>query len=224
MPPVLIYTDTQKATEEKAYLTTVIPFLQSAYNAILGLQLTATLAELESLFNSISRNPQGTDHLEQLAKSFVKNKLVIKAGSQDYNGVPISAQKIADMIDVPNVSTLVSALDGYFHARRSAGFGIRFTLLDLVDDVISKKGTADASITTEYTYYSKNDYGAALATQLFTMCDAMNQLEALDTSALSLKVGGLKQDGIFKGVEFINNTWRPSLYFIREREAQKPNA
>jgi len=223
MPPVLIYTDTQKATEEKAYLTKVIPFLQGAYDAIIDLELTASLNGLESLFNGISANPQGTDHLDRLANSFVKDKLIAKAGTPDFNGVPISASMLAMLIEVPDVSALVTPLRNYYQARRSVG-GIRFNLLELDDDTISKKNTADASLDTEYTFYSKNDYGATLSTKLFAVCEELNELEAVDTNALLLKVGGRKEEGIFCGVEYRNGSWRPSLQFIREREAQKPNA
>lgn len=172
MDPVLIFTDTNLIAQEKATLNSSVPLYQNVYNAFKAIGITVTIAEI---FNLVGWTYTGNG-APAYVENFAKDKLVAIAGGYTYNGVALKNDKLRELIADPNVTAVYTALNASKQIYSGAGGrqSIRPTMLHLTGDVVSKVAGTDATIEAFYTYYTKSDEAAALATSLQTICDAMN--------------------------------------------------
>lgn len=75
---------------------------------------------------------------------------------------------------MPDLTEIISALnDLTYRVHGYNGLNVRANLLSLNNGVIEKVANADAQLTTEFTYYTKTDAGAELATDLTAIATAL---------------------------------------------------
>ncbi len=218
METVLIYTDTQRIALEKNHLTNSVVFFQSLYDALKGVEVTATLNEISNLIQQTVVSRRSDQQNNVTVESFVKSKLLVQAGSPDFNGVPIAQNKIADLIEIPDVSTVLTALNAYYQIGNTS-LGFRIDLMEFTGDTIGKKAGTDATITALFTYNTKNDKGAEITTKLIELCTKLNSWQAYQTDK-TIRAEG--KEVSIRGVELFNNAFRPSLQYIRAQESAYP--
>jgi hypothetical protein len=190
MEPVLLYTDTDSITKTQTIIANAVPVYQGIYNAIIAVGVTTpTLAEIKSLIEQAAKQSVsnadavfGINGLANLATDFttnyVKNKLVKQAMPYVVNGISWPAAKVAEIITVPNITGIITALQPVWGFNSQKVFIERhleyFTYLTLAANVVGVVANAAATIAGIFTYYSQNDTSTALATSIQTMCDALN--------------------------------------------------
>lgn len=206
MNPVLLYTDTSLINNEIRVLDKVVPFYQSIYTAVKNLGITLTIADIDGLVQSYrnsSRQPAFVD-------DYIQNKLTDAAAPYELNGVPLTREAVKGMIALPDTSALKAALQNVYQVL-SDNSARRGRLLSLADDVISKVSDANTQITALYTYYTKSDASATLATNLQTVCDALNTFDESHN-------GFFGKRGI-PGLDYRKGQFVVSLDFIRKYES-----
>lgn len=226
MNPVLIYTDQERINAEIAVVDNAAPLFQQIYTALKNVGVTATLADINSfVFWTINGNGMG-----DFVATYTLEKLTDKLAPYQYNGVTMSRDWFKNNIDVPDTSAITDLLSEF---RRFLGGnikGINPAYLSLVDDVITKADTADDAITTAYTYYTKTDASAQLATELQAVCDAMNTFDENHNDAFKHSLGlytsyGLmtKAETPIAGIALLNDEFVVSLAYIRNQEELAAN-
>jgi len=224
MTPVLIFTDNQRIATEKNLLNKVVPFFQSVYDAFKAIGVTVTIDEISNLSSwTISGRNTG-----DWVQDFTTNKMVDAAGPLVVAGITLNRTKFIELMDSkPDVTGVKNALRNANNVTNGNIKGIRKNLLSLTDDVISKISDSDAQIEAEFTYYTKTDASAQLATDLQLVCDAMNTFD--NTNPYVLRSDSPNNSGIdvvFAGrypaaITVINSQFVINLAFIRAFEAEK---
>ena len=220
MESVLIFTDTHQIENEQDFLGDVIPVFQSVYDAFKVLNITTTVTEINNLINW-SVNGNGAPNFIQ---EFAINKLLDAAAPYVLNGVPLTRESVKSMIVIPDVTPVINAIKaGSSIFNNSIVKGVRVNLLTLVEDVIAKSAGADDAIVSEFTYYTKTDASAALATSLQSVCNALNTHDAANKEAIlkSLVDGKypLRQmQTPIPGIAIIEATFVPYLNYIQKFE------
>lgn len=213
MEPVLIEKDQRRIDEEKTLLGDAVIFLQELYNAFKAIGVTATLSELNAVTQALSAaNPQ-TNYL----RTYVANKLADKAGEPNFNGVPINRGMLLQMLEIPDLS-FVEAVVKENNFYQSGGAGFRLNLFTLAADVVSKTPDADAKLEEEFTFYTINDRGVLMATNLKTLCDSLNAWNEF-AGSYGWELKGAHDEEMIPGVLYRNGSFKPSLNFIRRQEA-----
>jgi hypothetical protein len=222
MNPVLIITDTERITKEKALCDASVIFLQGFYDLITPLGVTFTIEEMTGASQIILNNHgRTTNQLEVL----LEDKLIEKAGGSNFNGVLISNEKLREMTEKPDVTNIYTYIrQSYPKFYLSSQMIITPAFLELINGVVSKKATAYSTITALYTYYTKNDKGAELATMLFSVANKLNEYETylgrVPVPAHPTYSGLSKQ---VEGIEFVGYVHRPILGYIRAAEELYPD-
>jgi len=225
MSPVLIFTDTQKITEEKAFLNKAVPFFQSIYDAFAALNITVSIQEINSLVNWTVNGNGG----QNFVQNFAVNKLLDAAAPYVLNGVQLSRDKVKDMMILPDVSAINSALQSSNSVFSYSYQGVRVDLLTLANSIISKVADSDAQIEALFTYYTKTDASAQLATDLLVVCAAMNTFEGAHNNALKIaqpQIYGNSGKNEFVAphpLKVVNGQFVINLDYIRRFE-ESPNA
>jgi hypothetical protein len=223
MTPVLIYTDTEKIAQDKALLNRHLTVLQNAYNAFKAVGITPTLDELNSLLMQALRGFDFPNNVQQYAI----DKLMAMAGAYAYNSVPLNQQALRAQIVQPDLTTVNATLLAIRNVPSDAatGVGIRIDLLVLASDVISKVSDSDTQIETLYTYYTKTDASAQLATDLQAVADTINTFASTHTAiaANPFTGGGIStfSKSNVPGLSWWGNAYHVSLAFIRNFEAKQ---
>lgn len=221
MNPVLIFTDTETITNEKAFLNTALPVFQAVYDAFKAISITVSIQEINNLI-VWTVNHNGAPNFVQ---EFAVNKLLDAAAPYVLNGITLGRDKIKDMMILPDVSGVNTALKGAYNMRGYNFGAVRYNLLSLANDVISKVSDSDTQIEALFTYYTKTDASAQLATDLLVVCTAMNTFDAAHNNALIMVQPRVIKD--FGKNEFIaphplkvlNNQVVINLDYIRQFEA-----
>ncbi|WP_295714357.1 hypothetical protein [Mucilaginibacter sp.] len=223
MTPVLIFTDTQRITIEKNLLNKVVPLYQSIYDAFKAIGITVTLDEI---FNLVSWTISGRNTGEWI-QDFAINKIVDAAGPLVVAGITLNRAKFIELMDTkPNVTGIKTALNQVDNVINGNIKGIRKNLLGLTADVISKVTDSDAQIEALFTYYTKTDLSAQLATDLQLVCNAMNTFDSAHSSVLNEPDSHAFKDVGYTGrypaaIKDSYGTFVISLDFIRAFEAEK---
>jgi hypothetical protein len=214
MEPVLIITDTERIQAEKDLCDASVVFIQGFYDLIAALGITFTIEELVANASAIINPGHRTG---QMLERNIKEKLLAKVSGANFNGVPLSEDALEKLIAQPDVSHLYSYVrQNYPKFYVADRIGITPSFLELNDGVINKKATAFTTIEALYTYYTKNDKGAELATLMFLVCDKLNEYETyLETNKNHVSYRSVKE---VKGIDYINYVYRPNLQFIRDVE------
>ncbi|MGV3588107.1 MAG: hypothetical protein ACO1OF_13965 [Adhaeribacter sp.] len=232
MPPVLIYKDEERIEEEKLNLNIAVDNLQSIYDGFKAIGLTVTIDDIilvlqqasklslpsnDSIITQRFTSPtiRGIEHLE----AFVKNKLLDLAGQPQFNGISFSRSLLEQHVVVPDLAALANILIEC-RLNYSGNTSIRTNLLALANDVISKVANSDTQIEQEYTYLTKTDKGATLATHLKTICDSLNNFAAVFPPGQYGNGWGVNfnNEHWIPGITVRNASFIPDLKFIRERE------
>jgi len=172
MNPILLYTDTDKIAGETNFYNEVVPYFQNMYNALQLLGITPTLQDLSS-FSQWIRQQNGTLYIE----NYVTDKLVAQAGGANFNGVPINAAKLKELIVVPDLTSLISVTRaGQIFSQEFNGINIAY--LQITNNVISLDAGTAAAITAKWSYYTTTDAGTTKATGLQAICDTLNAYDA----------------------------------------------
>lgn len=213
MEPVLIYTDTNRINTEKNAFNKFPALFQSIYNAFKAINITVTIEEINNLIAWTVNHNGSPGYVE----NFAINKLLDAAAPYELNGVALSREKVRDMMVVPNTTAITQALAASYQNFMGNIIGVRTALLSLANDTISKVADADTQITNEFTYYSKTDASAQLATDLLVVCAAMNAFDAAYNDAL--KQGD--PPAMPNALKIYNNQFVIDLTFIRQFEANQ---
>ena len=173
MDAVLIYTDTNQINDEIAVLNKVVTLYQSVYTAIKAAGVTPTIADIDGLAQQFQKQYNVNDQI----KNYIMGKLLDAAAPYTFNGVTFTREAVSTMLAVPDLSAIISYLNGVRTTFSSRTRGARLNLLTLASNTISKVSDANAQITALYTYYTKSDASAQLATDLLTVCAALNTFD-----------------------------------------------
>ena len=171
MNPVLIYKNTDAIATAKSALELNLELFQDVYSAIKAIGITPTIAEIDGLLGQTARAAAPGFETE-----YAVNKLLDAAAPYNLNGVQLQRNRVKEMIVPPNVTGLKAALAGV--SQLPEGAARDTTLLVIVNDAIVKVPDADAQIEARYTHYTKTDAGAAMASSLQAVCDALNNFDA----------------------------------------------
>lgn len=216
MNPVLINTNNSAITGAKADLATTVPYVQQLYNAFKAIGVTVTLDDLRQMVFEMSSNVRYANP-EIIIRTFVDDYFVNKAGTPSFNGVPINTDALKTLLAPASIDGIVPVLSNYFQCTVNSA-PLRFDLLQITGDVVSKLADADQRITDEHTYYTKNDRGAMAATKLLAAANALNDYKSfIDLAAHHIVEGNIE------GLELKDGNFRPSLTFIRSQERNYPN-
>jgi hypothetical protein len=220
MTPVLIYTDAQAVADEIVTINKVVTLYQSVYTAIKAAGVTPTLAEIDNLVQLAKRGDTSN-----FINDYIVNKLLDAAAPYVLNGVTLTRDGVKNMMAVPNTSGIKTALGPSSQIFTSRTNGARLNLLALASDVISKVSDANAQITTLYTYYTQNDSSAQVATDLQTVCDALNTFDGTYNNFFVKKTPpgkdlrtGNNSGTIIPGLTLIGGAFVIDLGFIRKYE------
>ena len=209
MNPVLIYTDSSQIEEAKAQLTQSIGHFQDLYDAFRAIGIDVTVLEMADETTIMGRDQQ-SQHLENL----VLDKLMAKAGTPDFGGVPISQEKLRTLLDKPDVTAIKTLIKNNYIRVRG---GYEPSLFEVIDGQVSLISTAFDTIESRFTYYTKNKNGEVAAKHLMALAEGVNKwleylqaprLESYNPIVEQFKTIGLKliRGGIFApDVEFIRN-------------------
>lgn len=170
MEPILIFKDDSKIEEVLAIIAGQVSFYQAFYDEMQQLDIDVTLPQMSGLI-SYFRNIRGSEDRHKRINGFVQGLLLDKAGTPDFNGVPISQQMLRQMIEIPDLGDLYSLFDTNYGIGDSGNYTEK---LQLVDGVVSKKATADDEVENEFSYYTRTDYGNELVGQLTPVITALN--------------------------------------------------
>ncbi|HTK22397.1 MAG TPA: hypothetical protein VL442_22925 [Mucilaginibacter sp.] len=219
MNPVLIFTDTERIAEEKAALNSYVTGFQSIYDQIKALGITPTIQKVSNLLQW--RKQIRTD---DYVGTFVLNELLALAGNYSFNGITLNQEKLKELIVIPDLTTLKSAINTAANVF-AYNLSPNTALLTVNNDVISKVANSDTQIETLYTYYTKTDASAQLATDLTAVCDSLNSFDESNGGFLSSSLmkrsyssGQGDIDDVIPGVSIINSAFVISLKFIRRFE------
>lgn len=215
MESVLIYKDNQRIAREKTFLNVTVEFFQIVYNEFKAIEIPMTISELANCINQTVVRRLAKDQQKAIVEGIVKSKLVAAAGEQSFGGIKLNAQKVSDMIDIPNVDPIVVALDE-FHRYSDNTLNFRIDLLVMTADVISKKVDSDSVIDTLFTHMTRNDKGAEIAAQLFALSSQLNDWQEYQPDK---KINADYNGAVIRGIEFKNNNYLPSLDYIRQQES-----
>jgi hypothetical protein len=220
MDPILISTNTELITTQKQDLDKVIPYFQSIYDELQTLGITATLQDLSNIANWAQRgNNQGFE------EKFVKAALLAKAGTPNFNGVPIDQNKLADLISIPDITAFKIAASNWTQVFMVGRLGAEIALMQIVDNVIGKLDTAYATIEERNTHYTKTDASTQLATDLLVVCTAMNNFDTARGNVLKVRQVEeiLRPDSEFFAAPYplkvVDNQFVINLDYIRKFEA-----
>jgi len=159
-------------------------------------------------------------------QDFATNKVINAAGGLVVAGIPLNREKFIQLMDAqPNVSAVKVALsasentfNGPFEIKSA-----RINLLSLVDDVITKVADSDAQISAVYSYYTKTDQSATIATSIQAVCDTLNAFDASYSGVLREPTNSNFYDFGYSGnlpsaIKVQNGAFVISLDFIRAYE------
>lgn len=218
MQPVLILTETEKITQHKAYLTKMLVPLQAFYNLFKAINVDATVADMHQMAHQ-----NISTQIKSQMDEFVGNKMMDKAGTPDFGGVPIKREKLRDMLDMPDTTDLIKQAQAVQLLSQSNGgnYWLEPKYYQIVNDVVSIKADAFANIEDRYTHYTKNNRGDLLATKMNEFIPQLNDYITLIGRGQSLNF--MRELGLEKiGIEWTSVELRPSLYFIRNEEKNFP--
>lgn len=210
MEPILIFRDERKIQEVLSVIDGQVIFYQAFYDEMQLLELTVTLSQMSGLvayFPSL-REPEAR---RKRIHGFVLDLLMVKAGTPNFNGVPINQETLRGMITVPDLSGLYGFFEDNYGIDQGGNYSNK---LQLIDGVISKTATADDEITNTYSYYTRTDYGNALVDQLSPIVMALNSYLGFtypNLAALRYDTDGFKT-GVGLGIHGIE--YRDSQYMI----------
>lgn len=224
MEPFLIYTDNRSITAEKNALTAAVTYVQGVYDALKALGITASLSDLSNL---TGWQRQADPRNKNFASNYVTQKLADQAMGATFNGVALQRDKLLDLISVPDLTNMQSALQNYGSLYQNMGSfspGIRYDLLTLTDDIIAKVADSDSTIEGYYTFYTQTDVSTTLATQLQAVCDALNAYNAANSNAMANAFKGaigfeIPKQVPINGLALLGTTFVVSLRYIRNFEA-----
>jgi len=211
MEPVLIYTDTEKIIKSKAFLDSTIPAFQDIYDSFKAIGITPATVQEMAFRVQIQQRDRSLDFLTK----YVLDKLLVVAGTPSFNGVPISQDRLRELIAVPDLTSLTEALMRFPAYYDGGGIGSEPDLLQITEDVVEKKENTYTTLEARYTFYTKNDRGAMLATRLFSMAEQMNDYLAY-LGTIGWPLGN--NAGIIDGLKLHDKVYSPDVNFIRKHE------
>ena len=177
MNPVLIFTDNQKINTQKKALDNCVSLFQSIYDAFQAISITLSIQDINDLISWKKGGNGGPNFVQK----FAINKILDAAGSLViFPGITLRRDDVINMMETkPDVSAIDKILDNTPNLYSAWDINSsKINLLTLVNGVISKVADSDTQIESEFTYYTRTDASAQLATAMFTFCDAINTLEA----------------------------------------------
>ena len=187
MAAVLLFTDTDRIEDEQDTLANVVELFQSIYTAIKAVGVTPTLAEINELVTS-ARRRSTSDYVN----TYVVNKLIAAVSPYVVNGVTFTDAAVRGVIKVPDTSGITVALHPVLGGNSQNVFigkatAAQLNLLAVAADVVSAVEGADDTLAATYTYYTKTDASAAVATSLQAVADALNTFDGSNNNFFARK-------------------------------------
>jgi hypothetical protein len=225
MNPVLIYTDSEKISDEQETIDNVVTIYQAVYTAIKTLGVTPTLAEIDILVQYAKRQSQ-----TNFINDYILNKLTDAAAPFVLNGISLTRDAVKGMIALPDTTAIKTVLQSVWGFNSQKVFvgqvnGARINLLTLAADVISKVADANTQITNLYTFYTMTDASATMAANLQAVCDALNNFDTNNNDFYRRTIPPLERqyngEGIatvIPGLDIRNDAFVISLHFMRKYE------
>lgn len=218
MESVLIHQDTSKINEVKKNREMLQNYLQEFLTELNRLEVTVTIQELV-LLAIFGRNTT-IEHQQSKIFTFVQDQLVEKAGTPNFNGIPINKQALKELIEVPDLSELYSILKQSFSFF---GIGVNPSWFKIEGSLVALSDNSDDLIEGSFTYYTKNDAGVEYVNSLMAICEALNShneryhfhtLNKVFNNGLPMPVDGIE----IKNLMFV-----PSVHRVRQIEEIYPD-
>lgn len=225
MEPLLITKN--QSSIKKANLKKLghLEYLKLFYSALSEYGITVTLKELVNLVNYQHNNLDGA---KRYLFNFIQNQLLEKAGTPSFNGVPISKEKLKELIQMPDLSVFDPIFEMHWHQIEN-GFGIIEECFKVQEDTIELSDNSESIIENMYTYYTKNDAGVYILQKINEVCDSLTKYDlAIHFTRLASGhsfTAGQEIGGFMDGVDFNSNLnkFQPNLLYIRNWEQQHPD-
>lgn len=241
--PILIQHDEHHIANTIGEADEAIHDGQQVYDMFKTMGVEVNLDEIKHLLLSHgSKQHVAFDHIH----SMVADKLLIKAGPQSFNGIPIKREKLRDMIQVPDVSAIerrVNELAHHWVGGSNATKKFRVEHLQIKDGKLTYADGFHESLNEKHIHTTKSIHGLEVAAKLMEvsktvieMCEMFgkNDKGRYLVGPEMFTIPGLKmvttplpksEHYTFKNrrfeTEFVG--FRIDLDFIREQEARDLN-
>lgn len=219
MEAVLIKKDTKTINEQKQLLNKVVEYAQFVFDQFKAIEVSLTIEQISEIaFDAAKGN---NARIRQL----VVDHIIDSKGVANFAGVPINRNKLAEMIDTPDLTGIIESVKNFAYSSNGRAHyeniqSFRNYLL-IENDTVKKTANADAEIEARLTHYTQNDKGAELANKLNAFVNAFNDYaDYLNEKESNGVIKNLIYDDRFKGLVYNGGTYHLDLEFIRRMEAR----
>lgn len=219
MEPVLIRTDTKTINEQKQMLNSVVEYTQFVFDQFKAIEVVLNVEQIAAIaFDAVNGH---TSRIRQLVVDYI----IDSKGVSSFAGVPINRNKLAEMIDTPDLTGIIKSVkdfpysgNGKAHSENISSYR-NYVVIE--NDVVKKTANADTEIEARLTHYTKNDKGVELANKLIAFANAFNEYATYlnDKESNGLNKNLIYEDK-FKGLVYNGGTYQLDLDFIRSIEAR----
>lgn len=219
MEAVLIKKDTKTINEQKQMLNSVVEYSQFVFDQFKAIDVELNLEQIAAIAFDAANGHNA--RIRQL----VVDHIIDSKGVANFAGVPINRNKLAEMIDTPDLSGIIKSVkdfpyssNGRAHSENLQSY-LNYLIID--NGTVKKTANADADIEARLTHYTQNDKGAELAGKLIAFANAFNDYAAyLNDKETNGAYRNLINDDKFKGLVYSGGTYNLDLNFIRNIEAR----
>jgi len=168
LDPVLIRKDEHLIKAGKDQIAILVTDIQQIYDLFLEIGIKLSVAEAYKFL-------LGRD--AETVNDFVADKLVIKAGKPDFNGIPIKKEKIREMVEIPDISKIeatITKVKASWKATQIKHFDV--SAIQAKDGKIIVSPAFEEDLVKKNSYYTEKEAGHKIANQLLTIATEINRL------------------------------------------------
>lgn len=179
--------------EERETLKKGLPLLRAIHESLSEIGIDAGLADIKRLFQRYQQN-EHTGLKSKVVADFVTDAFVARASGANFNGVPISNEKLRTLIKVPDTAMVTAALEGYMYRSGTQNRQLLveiFSYMALPDGKVSTVDGADDLIVQKHSHYTTTEKGAEMLALLGDIASKFNRMRELDPQQASL-ISGFK--------------------------------
>lgn len=215
---VLIYKEDERIKEALTALQSGLDHLTELYNSFKAVNICPTVEEMIT-FSTIIGAGVGVDQQKQLRTrliEFVKDKVLDGAGNISFGGLSLDRAKIKEMLVLPDLDPIYELLYNYGQTTWQR-IRINSDWYEVTNGDVVIADSAVKQIENRYTHYTTTAKGSEIAIILLSLAERLNEHDKY------FRRLGVVNDWTDKasiaGIEIVNNTYRPELLFIRQKEA-----
>jgi len=205
-----------KLTYAKCYR---LAHLQEIYDQFNNLGVKFSLNELTQIIYAQLRNKGDLPGENQSIRTMFIDKLLENPEYAPLVALSISKAKKVDMIEAPDLSDILHYITNNQPSDVNTAHAIDVTYLELVNEVVRKKATADQNINNLHTYYTQNDRGVEIVNKLMnfaTHCQTLS--DYLGNNAFGSKIYDKKSFNIPGLIPIKRSLSKSEQYHIKTEE------